>query len=123
MTDRIYLSSRLQVSSGSVPVLDIAVEVKAVPSAHPISATPPPLEIGGRSINEDGNLMPTWHPEKEEIELYFEFVSMKALDAPRTAQLTLEEWRYISFHVDPISHEGTLTWWQERDVRVQEGCP
>ncbi|PBK62546.1 hypothetical protein ARMSODRAFT_964047 [Armillaria solidipes] len=67
-------------------------------------------------------------PETEQKELYSESASMRALNAllalsPRrpahAAQLTPEEWKYLSFHVDPISHEGIWAWQPEYEIRIK----
>ncbi|SJL15471.1 uncharacterized protein ARMOST_18969 [Armillaria ostoyae] len=35
------------------------------------------------------------------------------------AQLTPEEWKYLSFHVDPISHEGMWAWQPEYEIQIK----
>ncbi|KAK0430838.1 hypothetical protein EV421DRAFT_237089 [Armillaria borealis] len=67
-------------------------------------------------------------PETEQTELYSESISMRALNAllalspqrpAHAAQLTSEEWKYLSFHVDPISHEGIWAWQPEYEIRIK----
>ncbi|PBK96138.1 hypothetical protein ARMGADRAFT_1028343 [Armillaria gallica] len=67
-------------------------------------------------------------PEMDQTDLYSESASMRALNAllalsPRrpahAAQPTSEEWKYLSLHVDPISHEGIWAWQPEYEIRLK----
>ncbi len=67
-------------------------------------------------------------PTTEETDLYSESASMKALDAllylspqrpAQASQLTPDEWKYLSFHVDPISQEGIWAWQPEYEIQIK----
>ncbi len=63
--------------------------------------------------------------ETGQTDLYSKSVPMRALKAlldlsPQQSssswQLTAEEWKYLSFHVDPVSQEGIWAWQLEYEI-------
>ncbi|KAK0185431.1 hypothetical protein F5146DRAFT_1143886 [Armillaria mellea] len=67
-------------------------------------------------------------PDTEQIDLYSESASMRALKAlldlsphrqASANQLTPEQWKYLSFHVDPMSHKGIWAWQLEYEVQIK----
>ncbi len=66
--------------------------------------------------------------ETGQTDLYSKSVPMRALKAlldlsPQQSssswQLTAEEWKYLSFHVDPVSQEGIWAWQLEYEIWIK----